>query len=286
LDLAQILRELSRQRRWVIVGAVVAVMIGVLTAYRPTGFPPTLEARSLELGVAQAQVILDAPDSTLLDPTKDLEKVTMRTPVYAEVMTTDALTKPIAERGGIEWGDLGMVTVGGEEPGSQERSNQLVEESKPYSMFAKASAGSPVLTILVQGPDGESSARVANAAAVEVKQYVERLKNVGAPQNKLVVTQLGRARGSAVNQGVNKLVVILATLGSFVAACLLILLGSSVAASHRRLRTAGQGWPQGGSRPAGNGASAARSNGQEQASGETTVQEDPELASIRSLRRR
>jgi hypothetical protein len=69
--------------------------------------------------------------------------------------------------------------------------------------------------------------------------------------------------------------------GSFIVLTLLVLLGSSVADSSRRLRTAGaaSAWPQG-SVPTTD--ATARTNG----GADATVEQEPDVASVRSIRRR
>jgi hypothetical protein len=238
LDLAQILRELSRRKGWLVVGAIAAVVFGILTAYRPTGFPPTLEKRSLELGVASTQAIIDVPDSSLVNTERSLEDVTTRAPVFAEVASTETLTRPIARRAHIPWSQLGSAATGGGEPGAEQRGVQIQDEARGYTLLVKAGPGSPILSIYAQGPTAGGATRLANATAVELQRYIRKLKAKGGSDS-LELRQLGAARGSVVNPGVNKPIAVLAGLAAFIAACLLILFGSSVADSYRRIRRGG-----------------------------------------------
>ena len=67
MEAITILRELWRLRYLVFLGAILAVAIALMTAYRVSLAPPKLESRQYHVGVASARMLIDTPDSQVVD---------------------------------------------------------------------------------------------------------------------------------------------------------------------------------------------------------------------------
>src|SRR5689334_10983994 len=95
-----ILRDLWRGRVWVALFAVLALVAGLLVAYRP-GLPP--ESRKYEVGVAGARILVDTPDSQVVaiagpSPAGDLGG---HTSLLAQLMAEGDAKAAIARRAGV-----------------------------------------------------------------------------------------------------------------------------------------------------------------------------------------
>ena len=67
MEFVTILRELWRQRALVLAGAALAIALGLMTAYKVSLAPPKLESRQYRVGVASARMLIDTPDSQVVD---------------------------------------------------------------------------------------------------------------------------------------------------------------------------------------------------------------------------
>jgi hypothetical protein len=99
MEFALILRELSRRRRALAIGVLVAVIAAVLTVYRPAGLG--LKPRSLQYSSATAQVFVDTPSSVLGNLTQSLPPLQARATVYANFMASPTVLDLIGQKAGI-----------------------------------------------------------------------------------------------------------------------------------------------------------------------------------------
>lgn len=237
MDLAQIFRELGRRRLWLAAGALVAIAVGILTAYTPSLSPVGLQKRSLELGSAKSEVLIDSQKSPLTDINGNLDPLTARASIYARLMTSSPVVRIIAREARVPAGFVVAGSAQGGEPGSEERATEILGEDKGYRVFFEARASQPLIQVSTQAPTAAEAIRLANASGAGFGRYLSQLQErQGVPQSQRAkIVQIGRAEGGVVNPGVNVPVAILAALGSFIAVCLLILFGGSL---RRNLRVA------------------------------------------------
>ena len=251
MDLAQILRELSRHRLWLLLGVLLAVFAGVVTGYRPSVSPPGLEKRAIELGAAETEVVLDSAESSIIDTATPLDALIQRAPVYAQLMSSAPVTAEVARAANIPPGLLVSQSGGDGSPGAEERSSEILDEALSYRLLFQVQQDQPLISIFSQAPTAEEAIALADAAAGKFSDYITRQQIAGGvPERRRVeVRQLGAARGGLLNPGVNLAVAALVAVAAFVAFCLLVLFVSNVARSMREARVLGDLSPADGTVP-------------------------------------
>lgn len=237
MDLAKILKELAGHKGWLMIGALVAVVAGLSTAYRPTLSPPGLESKSLERGAAATSVVVDSRRSTIIDLAGEVEPLAARAQTYARLAASRPVRQLMAEAVDVPAGAISASSSGGGEPGAEERGSDIAEEGDSYRVFFTSLENQPLIDIASLGPTGKAAADLANGAARGLAEYVEQQQEAqGIPPNRrVVVRQVGIAEGSLLNSGANKVAVTLVGLAAFIGFSLLILLASRVRADLRRL---------------------------------------------------
>jgi hypothetical protein len=247
MDLAQILKELWSRRGWLAVGLVVALFAGLATAYEIGVLPPSLEKKALSIGVADTQILIDSPDSSLADLGRDLEPLAKRAGVYARFMTTRPVRRAIAAEVGLEDHEiitetplLSQVPKAAKEPANAERSRKLLGEDNAYRLRFTTDSGLPTITIYAQAPRVEDAERLANAGATGFANYVRQVQQrQGIPEvRRVTVRQLGAAQGGVLAEEINRPLAALTFAGVFIGWCLLVLLVGNVSRSMRELSEA------------------------------------------------
>ena len=244
MDLAQIINELWKHRGWLTLGLVIAVFIGLSTAYRVTLLPPGLEQKSLAVGAAETQILVDTPDSSLTDLGVGLEPLAERASVFSRFMTSRPVRASIAREVGLKENEIFTETPIGfdvaQDPAQPERSNKLLGENIEYRLRFTADQGLPTVKINAQAPRADDARRLADAAAAGFAKYVKaiQVRQQVPPARRVTVRQLGKAQGGLVAKDVNRPLALLTTLGVFIGFCLLVLLVANLSRSLRQIREA------------------------------------------------
>ena len=99
-----ILRELWQRRIYVGVAAVVAILVGVMLAYR-LSLPP--ESRQYDVGMASAHILVDTPQSQVVDVSpRGSGSLGTRANLLANLMTEGEVKAAIARRAGLRPNEL------------------------------------------------------------------------------------------------------------------------------------------------------------------------------------
>ena len=91
-EIALILRRLLELKIWVLAAAVVAVLAGTVTLFKI----PSLERRSTTIGVASAEMLVDARRSVLGDLNSSVEPLATRTSILASISQSAPVVTMIA----------------------------------------------------------------------------------------------------------------------------------------------------------------------------------------------
>lgn len=242
MDLAHILRELLRLRRWVAAAAAVALLAAVATVYKVSVLPPSVTSRSIEFGAASTQVIVDTPDSSVAVLDGSLENLSARAMVYGRVMTSNPVLDAIGREAGIpsqtiaaEGPDTPNVPQSANESKTEARGNELLGEAQPHRLLFSVEPELPLIEISAQAPSGEAAISLANGAATGFQKYVEQLQNQQRvkPNRRVKIRQLGRATGGMVNEGASSAAAVMAFVGVLVVGCIVVLVGANVARNWR-----------------------------------------------------
>ena len=247
LDLAYILRELSRHRRWLALGVVLALVVGTTTAYRPTLSPPGLQDKSFQVGAATTSVVIDSERSTIIDLAGALAPLVERAQTYARYGASAPVRDLIARKVDIPPEALVASATGGGEAGSERRAVELVEEEQSYRVAFAAVEGQPLIDIRTQAPGGGEAVELANMAAASLSEHIQGQQDrQNLPSaRRVAVRQIGAAEGGVFNSGVNLTTAILASIATFVGFCLLVLLLGRLIAEWRRSGASAAGGPGG-----------------------------------------
>jgi hypothetical protein len=218
MEAAKVLRQLWRHRAFVAVGVALALVVGILIAYKVTlGVPPKFESRQYTVGVATAEVLVDSPSSQVADlgggnVRTDVTALTARARLLANLMAASPLKDEIARRAGVD-----PRTFVASAPSIEPSQKPSTLESSPTGPRANVltvyfNETLPIITADAQAASESVAARISTAAVAELGEY---LKSVAAldkvpDARKLVVDPLGQARFGTVQRGARKLYAILA----------------------------------------------------------------------------
>jgi hypothetical protein len=231
MEFALILRELSRRRRALAVGVLVATIVATLSVYRLDGLG--LKPRALQYSSASTQVFVDTPSSILGNLSPTFEPLQVRATVYANFMASPTFLDLVGQHAGIPGEQIyaaGPVDPSVprvvQEPTAVQRNVEITGETTPYRLNFNNDPNVPTIGIYAQAPNTKQAVALANASAVSLAQYVTSLQSSGhtPPQARVVIRQLGEAHGGVVNGGISKALAGMAFVGVLLVWCLLVLL--------------------------------------------------------------
>jgi hypothetical protein len=180
--------------RWYLTVAVVLVAIVAAAAVK-------VSSKSVPTGSATVQILIDSPQSALADLKQDPAPLVTRAPVFAQLMTSNAILTDIAHAAGVSPSALtaeGPYSGGGEPldvpTPSPARSVQLIAGGSAYHFTFVADA-----TIAsVEGPNPAAAGRVANAVAPGVRTWLNALEGAVPANHRVTIRQLGNAQAGSL----------------------------------------------------------------------------------------
>ncbi len=232
MEFALILRELSRRRGALAIGAAIALVAAVLSVYRIDGLG--LKARTLQYSSAATTVFVDTPSSVLGNLTQNFEPLQARATAYANFMASPTVLELIGQRVGISGDQLyaaGPIDASVprivQEPTAVQRNVEITGETTPYRLNFNNDPNLPTIGIYAQAPTTKQSIQLADAAAASLAQYVSSIQSTNHTplQSRVVIRQLGDASGGVVDGGISKALATMVFVGVFFLWCLLLLAG-------------------------------------------------------------
>jgi hypothetical protein len=233
MEFALVVRELTKRRRLLALGVLVAAVAAVLSVYRLDGLK--LKPRGLQHSSASTSVFVDSIPSALASNAKTFESLTTRATVYANLMASPAILNLIGQRVGIAGDRIyaagptdPLVPRVVEEPTSVERNVEITGETAPYRFNFDADPNLPTINIYAQAPTSALAIRLADGAVAGLQQYVSTLEaeqHVN-PGLDVVIRPLGEATGGVSDPGIRKSVLVLTFLGVLLVWCVLMLVVS------------------------------------------------------------
>jgi hypothetical protein len=241
MEIVTILRELWLRRYMVALGGVVAIGIGLMTVYKVSLAPPKLESRQYHVGVASARMLIDTPDSQVVDLSpKGADGLGTRANLLANLMASSPVKAIIAKNAGLDPETLVAIapsTTGGPQVPTLLSQRAAASASNPeaFVLTLRADEALPIISVDAQAPDAEHAARLANAATTGLRDY---LKSVAAAQNvpnarQLVISTLGPAQSANMVRGPRRLIAIMAAIFIFAFACGSVIMVSGLARGWR-----------------------------------------------------
>jgi hypothetical protein len=241
MDLAQILGQLWRRRFLVALSALVALLVGISVAYTPTLSPVGFHKRSLELGTAATSLQVDTRQSAALDIAGSIDLLTSRAQSYATLGSSDPVVTALTRQQRLPIGAIVTDPGLSGKPSQQsalQRSSAVVKDLPVYRLSVTAVPDQPLLNVTTQAPSAEKAMKLANGAGRALSAYViqQQTKQNVPPNRRVVVRQLGSAKGGTINSGANPTAAVLGGLATFVALALLILFSDRLRTDVRRKR--------------------------------------------------
>jgi hypothetical protein len=233
MELARVLRELSKHPRILAVGVLIAAVAAVMSVYRVEG--AGLKSRSLQYSAASTQVLVDARSSLLGSVSQPFEPLAARAQVYANFMASPAFLEVVAAQVGLQADQLyaaGPVNANEprveQEPTALKRNVQITGETKPYRLSYESQQNLPTIGIYAQAPTSALAQSLADAAANGLQTYVTRVETeAGIPTKaQIVIRRLGPASGAVVNGGISKTLAAIVFVGVLLLWALLVLLAT------------------------------------------------------------
>lgn len=231
MDFGSRLRLLWRLRLAVGVCLVLAVLAAVWSVAKISLSPPGLTSRALGMATASTQVVIDTPQTALLDKRRDtytLQSLKNRAVLLGNVMASQAVRESIARRAKVPVAVLQVTPpLTPEQPralaetGSEKKPADILKFNDQYRLDIQANPTVPILRIFAEAPDARTAELLANAAVDAMRSYLADLaRSTSTPElEQIRLVQLGRASGEVINGGIDKQVAILAFLLTFAASC-------------------------------------------------------------------
>lgn len=235
MKLGGYLRELWEMK----VGLVIALVVGVLAATRVLFtigvVPPSLESNSLQLSSASTQVLVDTPDSALVDlrqTTYDIDSLTNRGVLVGNVIASPQVREMIGKRAGVPARQIVVtppLTPDQPRPLAGSSHDPSVTDLVAYPgqprVAVEASPTSPILTIDAEASDPDVARGLADAAVTATRDYMSQVADLeGTPEESRVkLIQLGPAKSAVVNPGAPVVMALLAFIAGFGLTCVAVL---------------------------------------------------------------
>lgn len=234
MELVKILRELSRRRVMVGIVFAVALIAGLLLAFKP-GVPPS--SRQYDVALSSADILVDTNDSQVAAVTgrgPDLPTLASRANLIGNLMTGGPLKEAIATAADIPAGKLVVVPPSNpltpNVPSAPVRPPESREISDADSTILSLStdASLPILHIVAQAPSPEEARELTTAAVEQIKEYVGTVvaaQNVPAA-HQLVIRELGAPVAETATRGLARRYALFAFFGILLFGCTAILIGA------------------------------------------------------------
>jgi hypothetical protein len=227
-------------RPYVVGCALVALSVALWSVADISLAPPGLKPRALDMATGTTHVVVDTPKTAILDlrqNTYSFESLTQRAVLLGNVMANGPVREAIARRAGVPVEALQIAApLTAKQPraaagsANQKRTGDILKSTDQYRLSIQANPTVPVLDIYSQAPSAKSAEVLANAAVDGLREYLTGLaasKQVPA-EDQVKLVQLGRARGTVINQGIDWQVSFLVFVLTFGFACATVIVFSRI----------------------------------------------------------
>jgi hypothetical protein len=233
-----ILRTLLRHRRLLAVFAAVAIVAGVLLAYRP-GLPFKLESRRYDVGTATVHIFLDTPSSQVVEVApKGSETLGARASLFANLMAQGELKAAMAKRAGIPPERILAIAPSDIEPQDfdpRQLRDPAANLLKLRVVTDDANVQMPIIEVEAQAADAKRAAALADAATNGLGDYLDSkaADEQVSDAKRLRVTGLGAAEGREIARGPSRVAALALAIFLFALQCGALLLLSAVVRAWR-----------------------------------------------------
>jgi hypothetical protein len=183
---------------------VVALLAAIATSYKL----PSMQKRSLAVGAATGQILVDSDPSTLVAGagTDQIAALGSRAQVYAQYLSSRDAVGRIADQTGVP---APLITARGpfsqgtgvknyQQQPAESRAKDLTDEGKRYRLVFEAQADVPIITVYSTGPTAGAALKLAQSSFATLQQYVAELKKHGGAGSKAGTTATTTGTTTAV----------------------------------------------------------------------------------------
>jgi hypothetical protein len=249
MEIVGFVRTLLQRKLVLGILLALATLAALMTAYRVG--PGGVERRSVAVGAATSQILVDSAESTLVEGagSDQIAALGTRARVYAQYLSSRDAVDQIAKEVGV---NPRLITAHGpfsegtgiqdyDQQGAESRARDLVDEGKEYRLVFEAQEDVPIITVYATGPETQQALSLAQSSFRVLKNYIGRLKaeaevaekTAPAPKTpiaassvplveNIVVRQLGAPEGGLVGGSADLVLMVLAFLAVFGIGCLVV----------------------------------------------------------------
>jgi hypothetical protein len=242
MELARALKALWKRRRLVALGAVIAAIAAILSAFTVGIFPPSLTPRTNTFATASTQILVDTPSSAFANLEEEVEPLNTRAAVFSRFLASPLAITLIAREAGLPADAIEgqgpyeqNLPVFEQEPTAEKRSSEIIGEGALYRLRFENNPDLPIVTVFAQAPTADEAHQLADAAPEALSSYISHIQEVQKTpaKRRVEVRQLGDATGGVVNGGANAQIAALVFFVVLVIWCLLLIPAHTIARGWR-----------------------------------------------------
>lgn len=235
MEPVEAIRQLWSRKLLVGVVLVIAAFAAILSAYRISISPLGLHSRTLQVGAASSQILVDSTKSSALVGGASLgtfEALSTRAKIYGEYLSSLEAREEIAKLAGVPprtistSGPFSVATgqLNYEAQSSEDRANEILQEGAGNRLVFTAQEGVPIITVDAQSATADRAVALANGSFKTLEEYVSQLKIDGKNADEAVtVRELGEPEGGIIGGGNDAILMVLAFLAVTAIGCTAIL---------------------------------------------------------------
>lgn len=242
MEVARALKALWKRRRLVALGAVIAAIAALCSAFTISLFPPKLTPRTNTFATASTQILVDTPNSAFANLEEEVEPLNTRAAVFSRFLASPLAITLIARESGLPANAIEgqgpyeqNLPVFEQEPTAEKRSSQIIGERALYRLRFENNPDLPIVTVFAQAPTADEAHKLADAAPEALSSYISRIQESQKTpaKRRVIVHQLGDATGGVVNGGANAQIAALVFFVVLVLWCLLLIPAHTIARGWR-----------------------------------------------------
>lgn len=242
MEVARALKALWKRRRLVAVGAVIALIAAICSAFTISIFPPKLTPRTNTFATASTQILVDTPQSAFGNLEEEVEPLNTRAAVFARFLASPLAITLIAREAGLPANAIEgqgpyeqNLPVFEQEPTAEKRSSQIIGERALYRLRFENNPDLPIVSVFAQAPTADEAHKLADAAPQALSSYINNIQESQKTpaKRRVIVHQLGDATGGVVNGGANVQIAALVFFVVLVLWCLLLIPAHTIARGWR-----------------------------------------------------
>jgi hypothetical protein len=205
------LHRLWQLRAAVAVCFVLALAVSVWSVADVSLSPLGLHARLHQSASASVSVVVDTPESSMIDLRQDtgsIDVLRTRSTLLGTIIVTPSVRLAIAQRAGVPLETLEVLppfsSIRPELPSKKVQTDGAQRVVEPNSITVRTSETVPLMEIFTRAESVRTAEKLADATISESQRYLAQVASAQrTPQKSQIrLLPLGRAEGSVIDEGV------------------------------------------------------------------------------------